>query len=170
MSLLTTLSDFLDNIYTFPFVILPVLGGILSVFLFASLIFLIRKTEFIKMNWGDWAEAKRETPIPKGKLLSRWRDIQKQIQSHNEADWRVAIMGADSILDEMIKSIGYEGDTMGERLKNIKPYQFPNIDDAWRVHKIRNFLAHDPTYRLSRQVAEGTIEIYERIFKELGVI
>jgi len=170
MPLLRILFDFLDNLYTFPYVILPILGGLLSIFFLVLLISLTRQSGFVRMMWGDWKEAQRETPIPRGKLISRWKDIQVQIESNNEADWRVAIIGADAVLDEMIKSIGYKGETMGERLKGIKPYQFPSIDDAWRVHKIRNFLAHDPTYRLSREVAKGTIDIYERIFRDLGAI
>ena len=170
MIALVVILEFLDNLYRFPFILLPIAGGILSVGLFIMLIHLVRDSGFIKMQLGDWADSRRQTPIPIGKLTSRWKGIKKHMETDSEAEWRTAVIGADAILDEVIKSAGYKGETMGERLKNIKPYQFPGIDDAWRAHKIRNFLAHDAEYKLSRQVAEGTMEIYERIFRELGVL
>ena len=170
MEILFIIFDFLDNLYRFPFILLPILGGIVSIGLFFMLIRLIRETGFIKMQLNDWTSARRQTPIPVGKLTSKWNKIQKHMESDSETEWRTAVIGADAILDEVIKSAGYKGETMGERLKNIKPYQFPGIDDAWRAHKIRNFLAHDTEYKLSRQVAEGTMEIYKRIFVELGVL
>ena len=170
MVLLDAFIKILDNLYRFPLVIFPILGGLFSVGLLVLIVFLIRRTEVFGLAVKEWQSVAKKTPIPKGKLVAKWASIKKDLESPDEARWRLAIINADSILDEVIKSIGYPGETMGERLKNIKPYQFPNLDDAWRAHKVRNFLAHDPTYKLSRLVAERTFEIYQNIFKEFEII
>lgn len=138
-------------------------------FLFGFLIFLIKETRIVADQIAEWREAFATTPVPKGKLVQQWERIQRLMGEQDEEKWKMAIIQADNILDEIIKAMGFSGSTMGERLKKIKPVQFPLLDDAWRVHKVRNFIAHDPTYTLQRPTAQRAIEVYERIFRELGL-
>ncbi|MCF7835919.1 MAG: hypothetical protein K9M15_02240 [Candidatus Marinimicrobia bacterium] len=108
---------------------------------------------------------------PSEEREKRWDKIKKYIETNNSSDWKMAIMEADSLLDEMIKNIGYEGEGLGERLTKIKKVQLNSLDDAWEAHKVRNKIAHEGNrYEITKNKAEKTIELYENVFKELGYI
>jgi hypothetical protein len=102
----------------------------------------------------------------------RWEQVEEYMRSPSASDWKVAILEADNILDDIILRLGYHGETLGERMKNIEPSDFPHLDEAWKAHKTRNDIAHKggADFVLSRTLAERTINIYHRIFKELGYL
>ncbi|MEX0877633.1 MAG: hypothetical protein WDZ40_02075 [Candidatus Spechtbacterales bacterium] len=156
-------------LYSRFFLIVQLFSFLLSAFLFWYWIHLLRKTGIITAKVSQLRDAWHESPVPKGKLVSQWKRVEERISSEQEAEWKLAILEADSILDEVIKALGYKGNVMGERMRQIKPEQFPRLDDAWRVHKVRNFIAHDPSYPLSREAAERTINIYKDILKEFKI-
>ena len=102
---------------------------------------------------------------------TRWERVEEYMRSPNPSDWKVAILEADNILDEIIERMGYVGETLGERMKVISATDFPYLEEAWEAHKVRNQLAHKGTdYALSRSDAERVINIYYRIFSSLGYL
>lgn len=101
---------------------------------------------------------------------SRLKGVEEYINSDNPRDWKLAIIEADVILDEALKKFGYQGVSVGERLKDTAPAKLMSINDAWQAHKVRNQIAHSDTdFILTRRVAEDTIKQYRRVFAELGV-
>ena len=101
----------------------------------------------------------------------RWERVEEYMRSLNPSDWKIAVLEADNILDDVVKRMGYQGETMGERMKMIEASDFPYLDDAWRAHKTRNDIEHQGgEHVLTRALAEQTINIYHRIFKELGYL
>lgn len=102
----------------------------------------------------------------------RWERIEEGMRSLNPSDWKVAILEADGILDDIVTRMGYPGKNLGERMKMIESSDFPMLDLAWKAHKTRNEIAHqsDIERPLSRAEADQTINIYHRIFKELGYL
>ena len=162
------IQDFLNS----PrFLALQIIGGIFSlIFLIASII-LIKKAKAFTRHMGHLLAGWRKTPISLDMVEKRWRRIEGAIKKGESPAWRAAIIDADLLLEELLKTVGYEGNTIDERLSNIKtPWQFPTLDDAWRAHKIRVFLEQDPAYPLSREVAEQTVGIYKKIFVDMGAI
>lgn len=103
-------------------------------------------------------------------LASKWQGVVARTATNDESQWKLAIIEADTILDEAIKQLGYKGTTMGDRMKQIKPGKFPMLEDAWRVHRVRNYIVHDPTYHISAQAASRVFGIYQAIFIRLGII
>ncbi len=97
----------------------------------------------------------------------RWVQIEKNMQSHNVSEWRFAILEADILLYDMLSQMGYEGNSIGEILKNVDKANFVTLDDAWKAHRIRNIIAHEgANYELSRDEAERTIRLFKRVFDE----
>ncbi len=97
----------------------------------------------------------------------RWKDIEAHLKSNNQSDWRVAILEADIILYDMLTQMGYEGDSIGEMLKQADPATFATLQDAWRAHRVRNTIAHEgANYVLPRHEAEHTLALYKRVFDE----
>lgn len=101
----------------------------------------------------------------------RWIQIQNHIASHNQSDWRVAILEADILLYDMLNQMGYPGDSVGEMLKQADPSSFITLQDAWGAHRIRNTIAHEgANYELTRGEAERAIRLYQRVFEEFYFI
>ncbi len=110
----------------------------------------------------DIAEAERN------KDHGRWAHIQSLIESPHERDWREAIMEADIMLEDALAERGYDGESVGDRLKNA---HFNTLDEAWEAHKVRNRIAHEGiAYAITDQIAYRTIKRYEQVFKEFGEI
>lgn len=102
---------------------------------------------------------------------TRWERVDQYMTSLNPSDWKIAILEADNILDEVVERMGYKGETLGERMKAIEPSDFPYLDEAWKAHKFRNELAHKGIdVPLARSDAERTINVYHRVFSALGYL
>lgn len=121
----------------------------------------IRKEETAEMHFAE--------PIhdEKSEKRERWEVIENHINSVNPSDWRLAIIEADSLLDEMVKRMGYQGESLGERLKAVEVSDFNSIQNAWEAHKVRNKIAHDGSgFSIDHREAKRVIELYEQVFKE----
>jgi len=77
------------------------------------------------------------TPVTKSE--KRWERILELASSSNPSDWKVAIIEADTILDEIVTVMGFAGDTLGEKLKGIEISDFLTLEEAWdrldKLHK-----------------------------------
>jgi hypothetical protein len=101
----------------------------------------------------------------------RWHYILTLIESPNESDWRVAIIEADTMMEELLKNKGVPGDTMAELLEAARSDGFLHIQDAWDAHLIRNQIAHQGSeYPLSQVEARRAMKMYQNFFEELGVV
>ncbi len=110
-------------------------------------------------------------PVPQKRTNDRWDKVSALFQSANEADWRLGIMEADVMLDEMTLALGYKGETLGERLKQIEQSDFPMLQPAWQAHLLRNKIAHEGMgYNLSHQEAWRGYKLFEAVFRSAGFI
>lgn len=96
----------------------------------------------------------------------RWQRVIEHIESEHPNDWRIAILEADTILDEILTKMGYEGDTIADKLKQIERSDFQTLENAWEAHKIRNRMVHESDFMLSKREAERIIGLYRSVFEE----
>lgn len=109
------------------------------------------------------------TEEPEG--LYKWQMVIKHVSSKNESDWKLAIIEADTILDALVEGAGYEGTSLGERLKNADKGTFKTLDYAWDAHTVRNKIAHEGSgFQLSEREAKRVIQLYEQVFQEFKYI
>ncbi len=102
---------------------------------------------------------------------TRWEKIVTDINSKNSGDWRLAILEADIVLDEMLSKMGYHGETLSDKLKAVEPSDFLTLNSAWEAHKIRNAIAHAGSdFLISEREARRVIGLYEAVFKEFHFI
>lgn len=110
-------------------------------------------------------------PVHTMEQNARWVHIQSLISSYNPSDWRQAIIEADIILEEMLEKMGYDGTTIGDKLKNVERSDFVTLDKAKSAHHIRNQIAHGGSmFKLSRELADRTVKEYEEVFREFYYI
>ena len=113
-----------------------------------------------------------EEPEDGGVRRERWQTIIKKMESENISDWKLAIIEADTILDEMVKKMGYPGENLGERLRHIEVSDFTSLQEAWEAHKVRNRIAHDSSdqFILTAREARRVIGLFEKVFREFKYI
>jgi hypothetical protein len=105
------------------------------------------------------------------KTVLRWDRIKDQLASDNEQSWRLAILEADIMLSELLDSLGYRGETVAERMRQVDRADFHTIDLAWEAHKVRNRIAHDGSaHVLTAREARRVIDLFEAVFKEHGFV
>lgn len=101
----------------------------------------------------------------------RWQSVLNRIGSVNESDWRLAIIESDIILNEMLDKMGYKGEGVAEKLKQIEKSDFHTLDYAWSAHKLRNRIAHSGSeFHLSHNDAREAFESYKKVFEEFYYI
>ena len=176
-SRLAQIYDF--NNYLQPFDLiqnLKIISAIISaIFLILAIIFLIK--------WKRPKPAQLEEPAliepsptelseleVSGPRQARWEEVQRHINSPQEAEWKFAVIEGDALVDDALKKAGFSGESMGDRLTNIQPGQIQNLDALWEAHKIRNRLAHDSGYFLRYAEAKRAVNQFEKVLKELGVL
>lgn len=102
------------------------------------------------------------------KYRTKWLAITQNAGSTSET-WQFAILSADKLLDCALRERGISGNTLGERLKNAKPY-VSDIDAVWRAHKLRNRIAHEDGVKVSQRQASDAMKIFKRALTDLGAL
>lgn len=117
------------------------------------------------------ADFPSELTTRKGSLRKKWDKIRKKIESGEESKYKVAIIEADNIIDNLLLRMKYKGENMSERLEGINPRQIENIEDLKKAHEARNRIIHEENFHLTKEQAEEIIKYYEdflRYFEVLG--
>lgn len=106
-----------------------------------------------------------------GERYDRWKMILAQAYSENPSNWKLAILEADILLDEMVAKMGYDGENLGERLRNVELSDFTTLPSAWEAHKVRNRIAHEgDQFVLTERETRRVIGLYEKVFREFKYI
>ncbi len=145
----------------------------ISAILFIGIAFVVKKINETngKVNAKRKSDALAKREQYAGVKSKRFDTAQKYIESDNPSEWRLAIIEADALLEEMVKKMGYEGTTLGEMMKNIERSDFTTIDEAWEAHKVRNQIAHHgSSFSLTKREAKRIMQMYEKVFREFGII
>ncbi|MDP3735567.1 MAG: hypothetical protein Q8R39_04025 [bacterium] len=101
----------------------------------------------------------------------KWQRVLAHIASPNQSDWRLAILEADIMLEEMMSGLGYHGETLADKLKSVEKSDFLTIESAWEAHRIRNEIAHaGGDFLLSEREAKRAIDLYRQVFDEFRCI
>lgn len=102
----------------------------------------------------------------------QWQVILDHVNGDNPAEWKIAILEADNILDEVLEDMGYVGDTVADKLKAMSRTKIASYDALWDAHKLRNEIAHGGAVDmdLSKKMARDAVAKFENAFKELGYL
>ena len=124
-----------------------------------------------KKTIADKIDAQYLKPTIHKQKNTRWTRIQLLMQSSNPSDWKLAIIECDIMLDELLFTLGYYGNTIADKLKLIHKSDFPALQNAWDAHMIRNRIAHEGSgFELNQRDALQTFYLYEHVFKDAHYI
>ncbi len=102
-------------------------------------------------------------------IQARWAEIERNADSGNEMNLKIAIMEADKLLDHALKAMSMPGKTLGDRLK-FAAYRYPKIRNVWGAHRLRNSLAHEASFYLDPSMAKRGIRDFKEALRVLNLL
>jgi hypothetical protein len=81
------------------------------------------------------SDKKGLSSVERQEIATKRYEIQEMIKSQNVHELRQAVFEADKLVDRILMVYGYNGQTMGERLKSARDFIDRNIyDGIWQEH------------------------------------
>lgn len=154
------------------FKVVKVVLGVYALIVFVDIILLIIQRGF----FANLRTATLGTDMPvelttkKDRLKKRWNDLRKRLETGKETEYKVAIIEADSIIDDLLKRMQYAGENLGERLAGVPAGQLENVADMREAHEARNKIVLDGNFKLSKEEAEKTLEKFESLLRYFEVL
>lgn len=145
----------------------------ISLCLIAFIIYCTMRIRQIRVYEEDRFSASAHTITSQdvSRTQMRWNRITEQMHSDSEQNWRLAILEADIMLGELLDVLGYRGETMGDKMRNVERADFNTIDMAWEAHRARNKVAHEGTsLLLNAREARRLLGLYEAVFREFRFV
>ena len=142
-----------------------------SLSLAGFMIFALWKTTWLKrMYLWDFQEIVTYKPFGVRRIVKQWSQVKARLDTGLEAEYKLAVIEADSILNDILKRMGYGGESLGERLEKLTAASLSNLADVKSAHQDRNNVVHDPNYRLVEDEAKKIIEIFEKVLTDLQAL
>lgn len=106
--------------------------------------------------------------VTKGKMQKRWEKVKTRLKSPSESQYKVAIIEADSIAEEILAGIGYKGANMSEKLEQVgQAHLDDHLESLKGAHEIRNRIVHEADFEVDQRMATAVIGVYENFLKYL---
>lgn len=106
-------------------------------------------------------------PVRKSRFGNKWKALQK-FCAHKET-WPRALIDADNLLDQAMKTKKIKGSNMGERLVEAQKI-FSNNEAVWFAHKLSNKVQDNPKLRLKESEVKKALLSVGQGLKDLGVL
>jgi hypothetical protein len=162
------LLEALTNFYHSPFVLfIKILIGIYLAVVFVDIVLLLILRD---VAWHVRVGLKgMDLPIgAKSKLQKRWASVKSRLKSDSPSQFKVAIIEADAIAEEMLDKIGYKGANMSEKLEQVGEAHIDDHLEALKgAHKIRNQIVHELDFAIDKRMTEAVVGVYESFLKYL---
>jgi hypothetical protein len=161
------------NIILFPgswkwYLPLKIVFFVFTLGLIIAIVYFLLKTNWLKMAvLQDFVEFFTFRPFGVKKIERDWNKTVARLNLGLESEYKLALIEADSMMDDILKRMGFTGETLGERLNKLTSATISNIEDIKKCHQTRNNIVHDPNYKLSLDVAKQTLASYEKAFRSL---
>lgn len=144
-------------------------GLVVALIFFAGVVYFVIETGWFSLRVDRFRHIVLQSNMSRKHAQESWHRIEEQFYRGGESDLKVAILEADKLLNDALREAGVMGIQLGDRLKKTNIGQIPNLNDLWQAHKLRNQIAHEPNFKLKRDLAERALNIYEEALKNLGV-
>jgi len=155
---------------------LGIISNILTLIIIGIIIFCIVRVREIQLEEKEEIKHEIHKAMLKNKEKEKnenpkWHYILSLLESANDSDWRVAIIEADSLMDDFLKEKGFSGNTTSELLEGARGSGYKSLNEVWEAHLVRNRIAHEGVnFSLSQIEARKLIKQYQNFFEELEVI
>ncbi len=173
-NLIDNFFGFVDSLYFSKFFIaVQIIIALYCLVLLFNIIYCSLKLSLFKNRVRQFVTGSQNKPESYKSLETlpekvRISEIYKKTVGGSQSDWKIAVIEADKTLDQLLKQKGFNGSSLGERLKNMVPADLPEIyEEVWEAHKIRNRIVHEPDFEISQNEARQIVSIYDRAIKKI---
>ena len=143
----------------------------LGLFFAIAIILILAKTQYLRLMFvQNWKEFLTYRTYESRKMKKAWAKITKRLEGAQESEYKLAILEADEMLDDILKKMGFSGKTLGEKLEKVTPALIPSIEELKDARRTRDNILRDPDLRLSREQSQKTLGSYERVFQDLEIL
>jgi hypothetical protein len=141
---------------------------LISVSIIAFIIFVWITTPWLKrlILW-DIKEFFTFRPYQIRKIDKDWMKILQRLESDLETEYKLSVIEADLLLNDVMKRLGYEGKTLSEKLDKVKPGVFADPQSIRSADQIYQNLIYDTSYELARAQAKKAVAIFEKALSDL---
>lgn len=99
-----------------------------------------------------------------------YRDALSSISANLiKGQYQIVVIDCDKLTDRALKDLRLRGNTMADRLKNAKALNI-DLNQVWQVHKLRNKVAHEVNFEVSKQDAKKALNLTEQNLKKLKIL
>ena len=143
----------------------------IDLFMIAFIVYALLKTGWLnKILLYDVQEFLTYKHYGLSRTKSKWEEIEGYFKKGTEPEMKLAIVEANSLLDNILRIMSYKGKDLGSRLDGINEDILENLDDVKKYHKIYSNIVHDPTYRLDFKVAQDALKAYRDALVNLDAL
>lgn len=103
-------------------------------------------------------------------VQKKWKKIKKRIKSSNKANWKLAIIEGEELIENALENMGYKGEGIKERLKGADQAVIPNLPDLISAYDIFINILSDPDYEVSQEKAIKVILSFEEFLKHFEIL
>lgn len=143
--------------------LVKILFIVFSVFCLFGVIYLYKKTGYLHLDQMEtWDILKDYKDYGLNKIQKKWKKIRQSFEKDDAVYWKVALLEAEKLIDEILVRMGLGPGTMEDRLSRASTDEIPNLQDLVRVRSLCQDIARDPDYRLDKDTAEGAFGVFEK--------
>jgi len=141
------------------------------VILMGIIVFIMSRTNYLKWLFvQDLTQFITMRPFGAKRITGQWNKVLGRLEAGAEAEYKLAVIEADDLMDASLKKMGYDGQTLEEKLGKLTSVTLPNIQQLLEVHRLRNNIVHDPDYRLTLEEAKKAMDVYNKAFQDLQIL
>jgi hypothetical protein len=130
----------------------------------------VRAKELVPDHVPVRRQPKNIITLRKAELLAAWNRVMDSFTSGTVQGRKLAVIEADKLVDNILKTAGLYGQTMMERLESAKPEGLASLDRVIRAHRLRNHIVHSSDFEPTFEETEDAVGAYESFLKELQVL
>ncbi|MBU0476530.1 hypothetical protein KKB68_00770 [Patescibacteria group bacterium] len=144
----------------------------ISLFFIGFVIFSFFKTKWFRkyMGW-DFLEISRRRPYQVSKKITKaWDRITKRLGMGLEPEYKLAVIEADNMLEEILKKMGYGGKNLEEILTKLDRNILSNLGEVKEIREVRNNIINNSEYKITLEETKRVLDVYEQTFRNLRVL
>lgn len=144
----------------------------LDLLLFVGIIVLLFKDTAFKPAFEFMDEKeKKKSAAPPPRIKGEWDKIVAKSAEGTAEARTLSVIEADKLLDGVLRSLGYAGEHVAERLEQFgRTRRIKALEKVWQAHRIRNNLVHTSGFEISETHTREILEAYRAFFEELGAL
>jgi len=128
---------------------------------------LVTKPYLQKVFLYDWVEFFKYNTYTFKPIGNDWNKIVRRVKTNIETEYKLAVIEADLLLNDVLSRLGYEGKTMDVRLGRVTKGTFSSIESILAADQVYQKLVQGEDYKLDYEETKRLVNIFRQALTEL---